>query len=227
MKKRIRIQGFLIFLAVLITVLLSKLFFPQWRQEPNDELVDGVGIALVLFGFLFRISARGYKKEMSANSFALVKDGPYAMVRNPMYFGTFLIGTGIIAVLFKAWLFLLFAGIFLAIYIPQIKKEEAVLLKSFGQEYKEYCKITPKYFPGFYHWLNIRDYIILKYSWIKQELSSMAAVILVIIAIEVWEDVRLFGRQEFLKESVELVFIILSFALLVVLFSRKAILKNN
>lgn len=94
MKKRIKIQGFLIFLATLATISLSKFVFPHWKKEPWDEFLDVVGIGLVLFGFLFRITARGYKQEKSYNGKLLVKDGPYAMVRNPMYFGTFMIGTG-------------------------------------------------------------------------------------------------------------------------------------
>lgn len=227
MKKRIKIQGFLIFIAVFLTVSLSKFLFPYWKQEPADEFLDALGIVFVLFGFLFRISARGYKEQMSASSTALVKGGPYAMVRNPMYFGTFLIGAGIIAALFRPWVFLIFIGIFLGIYIPQIKKEEAALLKRFGKEYKEYCNNTPKYFPGFYHWLNIRDYIFLKLRWIKKEFVPLVVIISAIMAIEIWEDVHLFGKKEFAKESMELILIIFSFAALIVLFSKRADSKRQ
>lgn len=221
MKKRIKIQGILIFLSILAAISLSKLIFPHWKQEPLDEVLDIFGIGLVLFGFLFRIAARGYKKEKSFDGKALVKDGPYALVRNPMYFGTFMIGIGIILILFKLWIFLLFLVIFLFIYIPQINKEEAILLKRFGQEYNNYCKITPKYFPSVYHLLNIRRYVSLKLVWIKKELFSLLIVLSVTIVIEVWQDVRLFGYKEFLEELFELFVIIVSFMIISIFFREK------
>ena len=221
MKERIRIQGMLIFLATLLAILLSKNIYPSWEKEPLDEFLDMLGLVMVLFGFLFRIAARGYKEDKSCASKSLVKDGPYGLVRNPMYFGTFMIGTGIIFILFAFWVFPLFMIIFLALYIPQIKKEEKELFKRFGEGYKDYCKITPKYFPRIQDFLNIRNYISLRLSWIKKELVSVILVIVIVFAIEVWKDVRLFGFKEFLKEPFELLLIILSFIILVTLFIKK------
>ena len=108
MKKRIGIQGFLLFLAMLMSVLLSKVIFPKWQQKILDEVLNCIGISVILTGFLFRISARGYKSEGSDNGKKLITDGPYSLMRHPMYFGTLLIGAGSILVLFAWWTFLLF-----------------------------------------------------------------------------------------------------------------------
>ncbi|MDI6758843.1 MAG: methyltransferase, partial [Candidatus Omnitrophota bacterium] len=133
MKKRIRIQGMLIFLAVVLTISIPKFVFPYWKEEPLEEFLDVLGVGIVLFGFLFRIAARGYKEEKSFGGKNLVKDGPYYLMRNPMYFGTSLIGIGITIALFKLWIILLFLIICFLIYIPQVKKEEDLLsrVKSF------------------------------------------------------------------------------------------------
>ena len=224
MKRRIRIQGFLIFLAILLVILLSKLIFPSWKKEPLDEFFDAIGIILVLSGFLLRIIARGYKEEKSQQSKDLVKDGPYGLMRHPMYFGTLLIGTGIIAVLFEFWVFFVFLVIYLLIYLPQINREEKILLKKFGQEYLSYCKTTPKYFPNVF--LSFREHLPLRISWIKKELVSLIAVIGLILAIEIWEDTRLFGHQEFYKELLELLSIIFAFIIMVI-FLLPSKRKNN
>jgi len=195
MKIRIKIQGALMFLGLAAIVLFSGFAFHHQRQAVMDEILSAAGMGLILFGFLFRISARGYKEEKSSNGNALVKDGPYAIIRNPMYFGTFIIGAGVVVMLLELWFFFLFSGIFLLIYMPQIKKEEEALLKKFGEEYKRYCEATPKYFPRINYLLGLNSYISLKPFWIKKEISSLITTIAVVILIEIWEYARLFWHK--------------------------------
>lgn len=76
MKRRIRPQGILIFLAITLSIFLSKSLFPQWEKEALDKFLDALGIAIVLFGFLFRIMARGYKAEESPQGQTLITEGP-------------------------------------------------------------------------------------------------------------------------------------------------------
>lgn len=211
MKNRVRIQRIIIFTVAVTAIFFPRIMSPEWKVETIDQVMDALGITLVLFGFLFRISARGYKEENSLSGKNMVKDGPYAFVRNPMYLGTFLIGFGIIFVLFKIWTSLLFLSVFLLIYIPQVKKEEAALSRLFSEEYRDYRKTVPRFFPGPLQLLNIADYIILKPSWIKKEFISLVTTFILIIAIEVRNDIGLFGYQEFYKEPVELSLVILLF----------------
>jgi protein-S-isoprenylcysteine O-methyltransferase Ste14 len=208
---------------MLLFIFLSKFLFPHWKQEPLDEFLDALGIILVLLAFFIRISARGFKAEKSNKGECLIKDGPYSLMRNPMYFGTLLIGLGIVLVLFQWWAFLLFLIVFLLIYIPQIKVEEKVLSKQFGDKYKDYCKGTPKYFPNIsvIFKADPRDYLFLKWKWIKKELFSLIAVVGCIIAIEAWEDVKMFGYMEFIKEPLELALIIAVFVIVIILFNKK------
>lgn len=225
MKKRIRIQGLLIFVSFLLAIFLYKILLAQWQGKLLDKLFDCFGIALVLSGFLFRICARGYKEEKSSQGRNLVTDGPYAAVRNPMYFGTLLIGTGVIFTLLQLWVIFPFIIIFLLIYIPQIKKEEALLLKTFKEEYEAYSQSTPRCFPRLKDLLSLRGRLRLKLSWVKKESASLLLTIIAILAIAAWEDAQLFGRPGFLKESIELVLMLLSFAALIVLFSRQKALS--
>ncbi|MFH1338697.1 MAG: isoprenylcysteine carboxylmethyltransferase family protein [Candidatus Omnitrophota bacterium] len=223
MKRRIRIHGFLIFLSVATFILLSKFFYPHWHHEGPDEVFDAIGIAVVLFGFLFRIAARGYKAEMSPRGNVLITDGTYGLIRHPMYFGTLLIGLGITLVLFKLWVFFLFLIIFLLIYIPQVRKEENSLYRRFGDEYANYFASTPKYFPDIRRLLtaNLKKYVFIKRFGLKKEIFSLIGVIAGIMAIEIWEDVQLFGYQELTKEFLELFVIVVCFSVTFLLLYEK------
>jgi len=221
MKPRIKIQGLSIFISIVITVFLHKWLFPEWRGRLWNELFNFSGVVLVLFGFLFRVCARGHKEEKSSQGRSLVKDGPYALIRNPMYFGTLLIGIGAIAILFQFWIIFLFLAVFLLIYIPQVRKEEALLAAMFKEEYQEYSKAVPGYFPRIRSLLNLRKHLDLKLSWVKKELSSFIFTLLIILVIEIWEDARLFGPAELIQKPIELVFVVLFLAILWVLFREK------
>lgn len=201
MKKRIRIQGMLVFFSVIAAIFLSKYLFQDWKEEILDEFWDIIGIVIILAGFLFRIVARGYKEENSLAGKMLIKDGPYALMRNPMYFGTLLIGLGVIVVIFQWWVFLLFAAVFLLIYFPQVRTEEKILLGHFGEEYSQYCKVTPRYLPKLI--LRIKEIcscMRFKWGWIKRERVSLIVTLAVVIFAEAWKDMRSLGRQAYWNE---------------------------
>jgi protein-S-isoprenylcysteine O-methyltransferase Ste14 len=220
-KKRIRTQVALVFSAIAAIVLFAFVF-PHWKNEEMDELLDVLGIIIFLSGFLFRISARGYKEEESANGHRLVTGGPYQLMRNPMYYGTFLIGIGFIAVLLEWWALPVFLSAFFFIYIPQVDKEEALLMNRFGQEYVNYCAQTPKYFPRSGHLLRLKRYLPLKLSWLKRELPSTLSLTAILICVEIWEDSGLFGPDELAKEAREIVFTIVLFvSVILILFREK------
>lgn len=222
MKKRIRIQGILIVTAIILIIVLNKFIASPWKKKSLDEFLDISGIILVLSGFLLRIAARGYKEEKSCGGKNMVTDGPYGLMRNPMYFGTLLIGTGVIFVLFELWTVLIFLIIYCSIYVPQVKKEEKVMSERFGEQYRNYCKVTPKYFPNIHYLLNFKGYLSLKFSWIRKELSSSIATISAVLAIEFWEDIRFFGYSGLLREVTELLSVILVFVIVVSVLIKKS-----
>jgi len=223
MKIRIKLQGFLMFLALAVSLFLSKIIFPHWKQAGLDEFLDSIGVSIVLFGFLIRIVARGLKEEKSQNGHKLVRDGIYSLVRHPMYFGTLLIGLGIILILYKWWVFPLFFCIFLMIYIPQTNREEKLLAEKFGDEYKDYCRRTPRYFPNLINLFKIdfANYLSFKWLWLRKEILSVVAVFIALIGIEAWEDAKLFGDIEYKKELLELLLIIAFFVIFFRLFYKQ------
>jgi protein-S-isoprenylcysteine O-methyltransferase Ste14 len=78
---------------------------------------------------------------------ALTTSGPYAFVRNPLYIGSFLIGTGLsLGGGHWPWV-VLFVGFFIAVYAPTIAAEEEHLTQVFGHGYVEYAAKVPAFLP--------------------------------------------------------------------------------
>jgi len=79
----------------------------------------------------------------------LVTTGPYAYVRNPMLAGVFALFFGISVLLGSASLLVIFTPLFILVNVWELKAiEEPELLKRLGQDYIEYRKSTPMFFPS-------------------------------------------------------------------------------
>lgn len=81
---------------------------------------------------------------------ALIEDGPYRFVRNPIYTGMFgmLLATGLAV---SSWLPLLAASLLFALgtYI-RIRIEERLLRSAFGSRFDDYARRVPALIPGIY-----------------------------------------------------------------------------
>jgi protein-S-isoprenylcysteine O-methyltransferase Ste14 len=80
----------------------------------------------------------------------LIQDGPYRIVRNPIYTGMFgmLLATGLAA---GRWIPILVAIVLFAAgtYI-RIRSEERLLRQAFGSEFEQYARNVPALIPGIY-----------------------------------------------------------------------------
>jgi protein-S-isoprenylcysteine O-methyltransferase Ste14 len=77
----------------------------------------------------------------------LVTQGPYAVVRNPIYLGMFgmLLGTGLV---FSRWWTLLAGLIFFFVGNQiRIRTEEQLLRETFGSQFDDYARRVPAFFP--------------------------------------------------------------------------------
>ena len=81
---------------------------------------------------------------------ALIQEGPYRLVRNPIYLGMFgmLLATGLVT---TQWILLLIAGVLFGAgtYI-RIRIEERLLREAFGTRFEEYARTVPALIPGVY-----------------------------------------------------------------------------
>lgn len=79
----------------------------------------------------------------------LVTTGPYAYTRNPMLTGIFLLLFGLSVFFRSISLVILFTPLFIFVNAWEVKTiEEPELERRFGEEYVEYRKQTPMFFPS-------------------------------------------------------------------------------
>lgn len=203
MKRRLKINGFIVFLAVLLITVFPAVFIRNTEPSLWGEIVEIFGIALILLGQIFRVSARGYKSEHFPTGGALIQDGPYSLVRNPMYLGILLIGLGIVLVLFKWWVVCIFLLIFIIRYVSLIFKEEKKLLATFSKDYRDYRSRVPLILPSMQAIVqrDISEYLPLKLSWLKKEIGPVLAVLLIVLFVESWEDIKNEGPGVYFREA--------------------------
>ena len=71
----------------------------------------------------------------------LVRHGPYAMVRHPMYFGALVLSVGAVLV-YPMWVILLLAVSMMFSLTMRARREEEVLAARFGTAWDEYKRQT-------------------------------------------------------------------------------------
>lgn len=223
MKKRLKINGVIVFIAVISSILFPTIFLRQSMGSFLDEVLSVFGIAFILLGQLFRVSSRGYKSEHSQQGYALIQGGPYTLVRNPMYLGIFLIGLGIVLILFKWWAICIFLLVFIARYILLIFEEEKKLRAIFPKDYQAYQQKVPRIIPSLAMILqkDIVEYLPLKLSWLKKEMPSVIPVLGAVILLKSWKNIRNEGWQALPLELVMVFMIIILFASLFIYLKNK------
>ena len=122
--------------------LCAALFLLLARPRPLTLLVGGT---VALCGLLLRAWASGHIRKNDR----LAMSGPYAHTRNPLYLGSFIMGLGFTLAAGAWWWLLgaLFMALFLGIYFPVMRVEAAHLAESFGDDYLDYARAVPLFFP--------------------------------------------------------------------------------
>ncbi|MCM8813677.1 MAG: isoprenylcysteine carboxylmethyltransferase family protein [Candidatus Omnitrophica bacterium] len=102
-----------------------------------------LGVTFVVAGMAIRFWAAGYIRKRRE----LAVSGPYAFVRNPLYLGSFLIGAGFVLFLSQVVLLIVYAAAYWWLYRKTIREEEKILTELFQEQYLEYRKHVPVFFP--------------------------------------------------------------------------------
>lgn len=137
---------------------------------PNNPLHLSNGWTIASWGLVLGgLAIRSWSAGTLSKSRDLTTWGPYALSRNPLYLGSFLMMFGF-CVFCKDWYTLAFiAGPMTLLYFAQVEFEEVRLSKMFPQEWPSYFSSTPKLFPTRYsknvwrspsaeEWIRNREY---------------------------------------------------------------------
>ncbi|MEK6323802.1 MAG: isoprenylcysteine carboxylmethyltransferase family protein [Acidobacteriota bacterium] len=121
---------------------LAPLLFIS-AQPTLASLAAGAFVAIIGLGI--RAWASGHLRKNQE----LTTSGPYAHTRNPLYLGTFLLGTGVAVGAGTLWFAALFVALYLLIYVPVMVAEADTMRDLFSDEYEHYSKQVPLFVPRF------------------------------------------------------------------------------
>jgi len=104
------------------------------------------GLALVATGTLGRLWASMYVSGYKARR--LITEGPYSVVRNPLYLFSFLGATGVGFAAESLLITAVIVAAFLLYYPLVVNEEEERLSGLYGEEFAEYVRRTPRFIPN-------------------------------------------------------------------------------
>lgn len=113
-----------------------------WFAHPSARSL-AFGLPLSTAGLMLRAWAAGHL----AKNQRLTTGGPYAYIRNPLYLGTLVVAAGLCIACRSLGLAILFALVFLLIYLPVIMLEEQHLRELFP-EFERYTRTVPALIPS-------------------------------------------------------------------------------
>jgi protein-S-isoprenylcysteine O-methyltransferase Ste14 len=102
-----------------------------------------VGCMLVFAGLAVRSWAAGVLKKTRE----LTTTGPYAVIRNPLYIGSFLIMSGFCTIIGDPANILVALGPIAGLYFLQVRHEERTLSQRYEGRWTEYARRVPRFFP--------------------------------------------------------------------------------
>jgi protein-S-isoprenylcysteine O-methyltransferase Ste14 len=148
---------------VVLTVLAAALLAfrhqqPVWlswldvRFLPQTTVVYWLGLMTVLVGLSFAVWARVHLgrnwsgRVTVKEDHELIRTGPYAIVRHPIYTGMLcaILGT---AIAFGEWRGLIAFGILAASLMLKLRMEERFMSETFGEQYARYRTEVPALIP--------------------------------------------------------------------------------
>jgi isoprenylcysteine carboxyl methyltransferase (ICMT) family protein YpbQ len=151
----LRVALILLIIALLQLRWLRRVLAEARRLVGNSDVLGVIGVALCLLGFALAFSARhhlgrNWGPPMSRKEHPeLITSGPYAFIRHPIYAGLILAMLGSAIAVSLLWVpLLVLSG---AYFIYSARREEALMLRLFPEEYAAYRARTGMLMPRLLH----------------------------------------------------------------------------
>ncbi len=145
----------MLFLRVsIISLALLSYFFIEFRAFTLELSIEQslqfsvIGFILLIFGCFGRIWASLYIEGNKTKN--LITNGPFMMVRNPLYFFSLMILIGFCFALKSLFLPIGLILIFIVFHVPTIANEERKLRNIHGELFDDYVRSTPRLIPNIF-----------------------------------------------------------------------------
>lgn len=120
---------------------------PEFMQGAFGGGIELLGYAMLVAGCLWRVWCLTFIGGSKDGALSTV--GPYSIVRNPLYVGSFLGVIGFALAIKLPLLTVAYLVLFLGLYPAVVAREEKRLEELFGEAYRRYCASTPRWIPRF------------------------------------------------------------------------------
>lgn len=146
----------IVFAVPVVTGLILYFVDPSWLAGGRLGLPDalrwaGVPLALVVLALVWWIQAAlgdNFETRLHIRrDHTLVTHGPYRRVRHPMYAAFYLLALDILLLTDNAWVAGTIVVLLTAVMLMRVRREEAVLLAAFGDDYRAYMARTGRFLP--------------------------------------------------------------------------------
>jgi protein-S-isoprenylcysteine O-methyltransferase Ste14 len=186
-------------MAVLFILALAQFRYPFANQSLNLAWDAGC-LAVALLGQAVRFFTVGFvpRGTSGRNTRGQVADtlnttGMYAVVRNPIYLGNFIIWFGLSLFMKSVWFTTIITLFFTIFYERIIFREETFLRDKFGDVFSQWAHATPAIIPRFKNWQPPS----LPFSWksaIVREYGTFFAIIATFTGIELLAGIFTEGK---------------------------------
>ena len=157
--------------------------------------VDGIGIGnvkkIMKAGYtsvpaILKMTKEDFQKVEGFKTKTLIKEGPYSMVRNPLYVFSLMIFIGLCLAIKSIPISIALITIFTLFHIPTILNEEKILLNTHDESYREYYKSTPRLFPNIFKYRKPKstDRIEVKIQRINKRLWEVIGYLVLFVIID-------------------------------------------
>lgn len=137
-----------LFLDWLLPAYVLTLFLSTVSRVVIGGVLIGLGLALIVPANLAFRSA-GTHAEPWKPSTALVTNGIFGWLRNPMYVGGTLFLIGLAILLASDWMLVMTVAFVVVLHFGVVRREERYLEAKFGDAYRQYRDSVPRYgWPG-------------------------------------------------------------------------------
>jgi len=158
--------------------------------KPHDltnirDMKTVIGCSLVAVGLALRSWAAGMLRKDAQ----LTTSGPYGIIRNPLYVGSFLLMIGFCTLVDDPENIWFVLGPFLVLYIMKVSREERRLSRIFGDQWQSYVRSVPRFLPRRLPSLSFADWSLSR--WLgNREYRAVSAVFLGLVALQLWHLYR-------------------------------------
>jgi protein-S-isoprenylcysteine O-methyltransferase Ste14 len=142
------IPRFFAFESIYLLVLLN---IKGWFHDPFslNQIISWILLILSAYSGLagyFLLKRKGKSSQSFENTTVLVKSGIYSLIRHPLYFSLFLLGTGVMMKDLSPPALILGGINLIAVWFTALI-EEKEMIDRFGEPYKQYMKETKMFIP--------------------------------------------------------------------------------